>query len=125
MSVQHAPIELPELSLQLLPLQQVAAELRQEKPYPTSGKNARSLVRGPGLTVVLVALEQGRQLQEHPAPGPAVLTVLEGRIEFRGPGGQPCCQVNAGQSLAFAADLPHAVEALEDALFQLAIGCRA
>ena len=124
MPVLNPPVELPELSLELLPLNQIASELRREKAYATAGKNARSLVRGGGLTVVLVTLQQGRQLHEHSAPGPAILTMLQGQIAFRGPGQQPTLLVNPGQSVAFAADLPHSLEALEDTLFQVVIGCR-
>jgi hypothetical protein len=50
--------------------------------------------------------------------------MLQGQIAFRGPDQQPTLLVGPGQSVAFAADLPHSLEALEDTLFQVVIGCR-
>jgi len=50
--------------------------------------------------------------------------MLQGQITFRGSDQQPDLLVGPGQSVAFAADLPHSLEALEDALFQIVIGCR-
>ena len=118
------PISNSELTLLKLPLAPLGIELRQEKGYASSGRAARSLIRGDNLTVVLVALREGASLQEHPAPGPAVVTVLEGSVLFRGPEeGEPFA-LGALDSVVFPTGLRHAVESVQDSLLQIVIGGR-
>ena len=118
------PINTKELELIKIPLNELALELRLEKGYQASGKAARSLIRGDGLTVVLVALKQGAGLSEHHAPGHSVVTVLEGSILFSGPNGADQHQLLAHDCVVFPAGLPHAVECTQDTLMQIVIGCR-
>lgn len=118
------PVNSEELTLVQFSLGQLAAELRQEKGYESSGKSARSLVRGGGLTMVLMALKRGAVLHEHPAPGPATVVVLEGKVEFCGPSGEPTYKLERLDSVAFPARLLHSVKAIEDSLLQVVIGGR-
>lgn len=118
------PVNTDDLTLVQFPFRQLAIELRQEKGYGSSGKSARSLVRGESLTIVLIALKGGATLHDHPAPGPATVLVLEGKVEFCGPNGEPKHSLVTLDSVAFPAGLLHSVHAVEDSLLQVVIGGR-
>jgi quercetin dioxygenase-like cupin family protein len=58
------------------------ARLRAEEPLQKHGRDALTLVRDPGMNLVLTVLKSGARLNEHKAPGPISVLVLEGRITF-------------------------------------------
>lgn len=82
-------------------------------------RNAITLRKGGGLSVVLPAMRTGDRLEEHAAPGPISLVVREGRIRFTAEGEV----VEAGPETVLACDAGarHSVEALSDAVCLLNI----
>jgi quercetin dioxygenase-like cupin family protein len=93
--------------------------LRDEAVYAASGRNGVTLVKTPGLRVVLQVLGRGEELAEHRAPGPITIQVLEGEVRFCA--GEEVCRLSEGQALALPAGRPHSVEAVRDAAFLLTI----
>jgi quercetin dioxygenase-like cupin family protein len=106
-------------TLHAFALSDYADALRQEEPYITNGKNGLTLVKTPGLRVVLEVMRRGAELPEHRAPGPITLQVLEGEVRFTA--GEEVYRIREGEALALPAGRPHAVEAVCDSAFLLTI----
>jgi quercetin dioxygenase-like cupin family protein len=97
--------------------------VRSEATYNDKGHNALTLVKSKQLRLVLVCLQKGAKLDEHTAPGPFTLTVLEGRINFtlNLDGVANPTELSAGQLLVLEEPHRHAVEAVEASAFLLTI----
>ncbi len=112
-------------SVQGFNLAEEIASLRGEKEWQENRRNAISLRKSGGLSVVLLVMKAGDKLEEHAAPGPISLMVREGRIRFAAEGEE---DVEAGPETALTCDagVRHSVEALSDAvcLLNLASGWR-
>jgi quercetin dioxygenase-like cupin family protein len=95
-------------------LDQELARLREEKEWQEGRRNAITLRKGGGLSVMLLAMRAGDRLEEHSAPGPFSLIIREGRIRFSAEGEV----VEAGPEtvLTCGAGVRHTVEALSDAV---------
>lgn len=98
--------------LQSFDLDGEVARLRVENEQRGGRRNALTLRKGGGLSVVLLAMKAGERLEEHSAPGPIALMVREGRIRFTAEGEA----VEAGPEtvLTCEAKVRHTVEALSD-----------
>ncbi len=106
-------------------LDEELAGLRGEREWQENRRNAISLRKAGGLSVVLLVMKAGDRLEEHSAPGPISLMVREGRIRFTAEGEE---DVEAGPETALTCDAGarHSVEALSDAvcLLNVASGWR-
>jgi quercetin dioxygenase-like cupin family protein len=95
------------------------AKLRADAPIRTHGRDSFTLVRDPGMSVVLAVLNAGTHLSKHTAPGPISVLVLEGRIAFTAHGQRlelgPHCLVT------LPTHVPHEVEALEESAILITI----
>ena len=100
-----------------LDLREAATELRAIKDE--QDRHAVTLVHEDGLTVVVMNLHAGAQLQQHAAPGPVTVQVLDGSVEMTVGGEQ--LPAPAGRLVAFAGSVPHAVRALEDSTLLLTV----
>ncbi len=98
------------------------AEAAQELKAMLGEQDRRgvTLVRQSGLSVVLLHMRSGTSLDEHAAPGPAIVSILDGHVEvilndesFDAP---------KGRMVAFDAAVRHSVRALEDSTLMLTIG---
>lgn len=98
----------------VLDLDEELARLRGEKEWQEGWRNAITLSKGGGLSVVLLAMKAGDRLDEHSAPGPITLMVREGRILFTV--GDESVEAGPETVLACAAKVRHTVEALSDAV---------
>jgi quercetin dioxygenase-like cupin family protein len=78
-----------------------------------------TLVREGGLVVVLVRLRQGASLNEHSAHGAATVLVLSGHIEVQLRDER--IDAPTGRLVAFDANVPHEVRALEDTTLLLTL----
>jgi quercetin dioxygenase-like cupin family protein len=97
----------------------VARELRQEPEYQKNGRNGTTLVKTPRLRQVLEVLRAGACLEEHTAPGPISVLVLEGELQFEA--GAESVPLQPGQLLSLPSERPHRVEAVKDSTFLLTI----
>lgn len=85
-----------------------------------SGRRAETLVKAPGLRVVLVTLREGAALHEHTAPGAITIQALRGRLAVDVAGQE--LTLEPGGLLALATGVRHAVRALTAGAFLLTIG---
>jgi quercetin dioxygenase-like cupin family protein len=95
------------------------ARLRREKEWQEGRRNAITLRKGGGLSVVLLAMKAGDRLEEHAAPGPIALVVREGRILFTA--GEETVEAGPDRVLTCDAGVRHSVEALSDAVCLLTV----
>jgi len=103
----------------------MALQLTTEDAYIKSGRTSLSLARGAELTFALTVLRQGSSLKDHIAPGPGIVVVLYGEIDFEANKAGKTTRLQAGQSVVFSAELAHSVLALKDSSFIIIIGGRA
>ena len=93
--------------------------LKSERAWIDGDRNAITLTKGAGLTLVLTALRAGAVLRDHRAPAAATLHVLSGRMTFRL--GDRSFDLVSGDVVAMEARLAHEAEAREDSAFLLTI----
>ncbi len=105
--------------LQSFDVEAEVSRLREEKEWRQGRRNAITLRKGGGLSVVLLVMRAGDRLEEHAAPGPISLVVREGRVRFAA--GGAAVEAGAETVLACDAGMRHSVEALEDAVCLLNI----
>ncbi len=100
--------------LQAFDLEDEVARLVEEKEWREGRRNAITLRKGGGLNVVVLVMRAGDRVEEHSAPGPISLDVRKGRILFTA--AENSVEAGRGTLISCDAQVPHAVEALEDAV---------
>ncbi|HET8779153.1 MAG TPA: cupin domain-containing protein [Agromyces sp.] len=83
------------------------------------GIRSRRIFAGPGASVVRLSLADGEVLKEHIAMAPLLLQMLAGRAAITV--ADERVELGAGGLLHIDAQVPHAVEALEDAQVMLVL----
>lgn len=116
--------ETGECGIGFFDLPKLADGLRREPEYAASGVSALTLQRDEHATLVLVALRRGAVMREHRAPSAGALVVLSGRVAFLADREPARTDLVPGALAVFAAGVPHAVEALDDAVYLVTIGGR-
>ena len=102
--------------LQSFDLEAEISRLREERE---GRRNAITLRKGEGLSVVLLVMRVGDRLEEHSAPGPISLVIREGRIRFAA--ADEVIEAGTETVLTCGAGVRHTVEALSDAVCLLNI----
>ena len=97
----------------------VDRELRSADAYKLDGHTARTLVREPAMRIVLVVMRSGAKIAEHHAQDTASIHALAGHIHIRLP--QRAVDLPAGHVLVIPPQLPHDVEAVDDAAFLITL----
>ena len=93
--------------------------LRNEPAWHDGDRNAITLTKHAGLTIVLTVLRQGAVLREHRAPTAATLHVISGRLAVRV--GDRSLDLGPGEVVVMEAGLTHAGDALADTAFLLTL----
>jgi quercetin dioxygenase-like cupin family protein len=96
------------------------AEIERYSPGVPSGRRSETLIKTPGLRVVLVTMRAGTELHEHVAPGPITLQPIQGRFALILEDGER--EAAPGTLLTLAGETRHAVRAIEYGAFLLTIG---
>jgi quercetin dioxygenase-like cupin family protein len=94
-------------------------QLRQEDPWKTTSRNAKTLVKYADLRIVLIAMKSGTRMEGHKADGSISIQGLTGKLHLHLP--NHTVELPAGRLLTLERALPHDVEALEDSSFLLTI----
>lgn len=106
-------------------LDAIVDELLASDPAVHEGKSARTLVKGPGLTVVLTALRAGQSLHEHQAPSAVMVIPIRGEVVFAHGDDVTTVATEGSRVLAMGPGQRHAVTARTDSAFLLVLGPRA
>ena len=96
------------------------ADIRAGDAYRGADHAAETLVKEPGLRLVLIALKDGGRMREHRAHTSITVQVVEGMVRFEVD--NRTIQLTPGAVLAVDADLPHNLEAIGDSAVLLTIG---
>lgn len=96
------------------------AEVRAGEAFESSDHAAKTLVKEPGLDVVLLVLKGGGEVREHRAHVPILVQGLEGSVRVW-VAGEPR-HLAPGRLLAIDAELPHRLVAESDAAVLLTLG---
>ncbi len=94
-------------------------QLRQEEPWKTTSRNAKTLVKYADLRVVLITMKAGTRMEGHKADGSISIHALTGKLRLHL--SEQTVEVPVGRLLTLERALPHDVEALEDSSFLLTI----
>jgi quercetin dioxygenase-like cupin family protein len=107
-------------SLVLIEIPDFMKRLKEESTWNESDRNAITLFKTGGLTIVLIGLHKGAEMPRHTvADGIIHIQVLEGNILFTGD--DRSLNVSAGQMLAIHKNMPHSVKAEADSFFLLTL----
>ncbi|MCS3296692.1 cupin domain-containing protein [Bacteroides fragilis] len=79
--------------------------------YSEGGIISKQLIKSPVGNITLFSFDKGEGLSEHSAPFDALVQVLEGSANIVVNG--QVFTVNAGESIVFPANAPHALTAIE------------
>lgn len=109
--------------LQRFDLDAEVARLREEKAWREGRRNAITLRKGQGMSVVLLVMKAGDRLDEHAAPGPVSVGVREGSIRFSVD--RESIEVGEKSIITCDAGVRHAVEAISDAVCVVTVAGRA
>jgi quercetin dioxygenase-like cupin family protein len=96
------------------------AEIRAGDAYRDADHAAETLVKEPGLRLVLIALKDGGRLREHRTHTSITVQAVEGMVRFAA--GARTIELTPGRVLAVDADLPHHLEAVGDSAVLLTMG---
>lgn len=94
------------------PAESTPISLASETRYVPNGIVSRTLLRTPGLRLVLFSFSAGQELTEHTSTSHAVVQVLSGECDFRVR--ETTHRLRSGDLLSMPANAPHAVRAETD-----------
>ena len=97
MTIQTHPREERPLSAPwlLFRISEQLERLKQEPEWKDRGHDSLTLMKSPGLTVVLIAMRAGEVMREHQASGPVAIQIIQGRVQLHFTGDNP--EVCAGE----------------------------
>jgi quercetin dioxygenase-like cupin family protein len=96
------------------------AEIRAGDAYHGADHAAETLMKEPGLRLVLIALKDGGHMHDHRAHASITVQVVEGMVRFEVEG--RTIELSPGLVLAVDADVPHHLTAVGDSAVLLTIG---
>jgi quercetin dioxygenase-like cupin family protein len=94
-------------------------EIKSEQTWQKGTRNAKTLLKGQRLRVVLVAMHAGTLMESHRADAPISLQVIEGRLKFSTD--SEFLVLRKGQVLTLQAGIRHKIEALKESAFLLTL----
>ncbi len=97
----------------------ILVDLKREPTWRTARRNAITLLKQPGLRIVLVALQDEADVAPHQTDSPITIQALEGRLAVRIGGDE--LVLGAGQLLTLHPGLEHALRAQSEAAFLLTL----
>ena len=101
----------------------LAAELeslRASASYQAADHAAKTIVKQPGIRVVLIALKAGGHMHEHHADCAITVQGVDGHVEFMV--GETLVALTRGRLLTLAAGVPHRVTGINESALLLTIG---
>ena len=119
----YIPFEIASFATKAFNFNELSKSLQAESSFESKGKTAITIARADNLTIVLTVLKQGHHLKQHTAPSSATVIVLEGKLSFSTSDGE-AYELPQNNSVVFASNVLHSVEALENSTILIVIGGR-
>lgn len=93
--------------------------IKDEKTWKTSDRNAITVYKTDGMRIVLIAMHEGTVMPRHTAPGVISVHVLEGAVNFITD--ERTVALTAGKIVTVHKGIAHTVAALEETVFLLTV----
>ena len=100
-------------------LRSFTKQIKEEKAWKDSDRNAITVFKTNGFRIVLIALHKDAEMIKHTADGMISIQVLEGQILFTTE--EQSVKLDSGQMLALHVGVPHSVLAKEETIFLLTL----
>ena len=100
-------------------LRSFTEQIRNEKTWKDSDRNAITVFKTDGMRIVLIALHKDAEMTKHTADGMISLQVLEGQLLFTTK--EQSVELGKGQMLALHENVPHSVLAKQETIFLLTL----
>ena len=108
-----------DASLVTIDLNYFTKQIRDEKAWKDSDRNAITVFKTNGMRIVLIALHKNAEMAEHTADGMISVQVLEGQMLFTTE--EQSVELGKGEMLALHENVPHSVLAKEETVFLLTL----
>ncbi len=110
------PLDAPLVTIDL---HSFIKQIRKEKTWKDSDRNAITVFKTNGLRIVLIALHKGAEMIKHTTDGMISVQVLEGQMLFNTD--EESIALGKGQMLALHECIPHRLLAKEETIFLLTL----
>lgn len=94
-------------------------QIKKEKKWKKTDRNAITVFKTNGLRIVLIALHKGAEMPRHSAEGIISIQVLEGKIQFNTD--FQSVKLGKGQMLTLHKGIPHSLLAKKKTIFLLTL----
>jgi quercetin dioxygenase-like cupin family protein len=94
-------------------------QIRKEKSWKKNDRNAITVFKTNGMSIVLIALHKGAEMVKHIASGLITLQVLKGKITFNA--AEKLIKLGKGQMLVLHEGISHSVLAKKKSIFLLTL----
>ena len=94
-------------------------QIKAEKAWKDSDRNAITVFKTSGMRIVLIALHKDAEMKKHTADGMISVQVMEGQILFTTE--DQSVELGQGEMLALHKNVPHSVMAREETIFLLTL----
>ena len=108
-----------DASLVTIDLNYFIKQIRNEKAWKDSDRNAITVFKTNGMRIVLIALHKNAEMAKHTADGMISVQVLEGQMLFTT--NEQSVELGKGEMLALHENVPHSVLAKEETVFLLTL----
>ena len=108
-----------DASLVTIDLNHFIKQIRDEKAWKESDRNAITVFKTNGMRIVLIALHKNAEMAKHTADGMISVQVLEGQMLFTT--NEQSVELGKGEMLALHENVPHSVLAKEETVFLLTL----
>ena len=108
-----------DASLVTIDLNYFIKQIRNEKAWKDSDRNAITVFKTNGMRIVLIALHKNAEMAKHTADGMISVQVLEGHMLFTTT--EQSVELGKGEMLALHENVPHSVLAKEETIFLLTL----
>lgn len=106
----------------LFDLQRELGKMKSESVWKNGGHDAITLINGPRMRIVLVAMHENAEILSHRTDHPISVQVLEGAVEFRA--GSESVSLGAGQLLRLKSGISHGIRAVQESAFLLTLATK-
>lgn len=106
-------------NLVLMNIAQNINQLKSEKPWHNSDRNAITLFKSDELRIVLIALKKDAEMKKHTANGRIIVQVIEGQIAFIT--NEHEYELSAMQMITLQKQKPHGIVSKEESVILLTI----
>ena len=108
-----------DASLVTIDLLNFIKQIREEKAWKDSDRNALTVFKTDGMRIVLITLHKDAEMIKHTADGMISLQVMEGQILFTTE--KQSVELGRGEMLALHENVPHSVQAKEETIVLLTL----